>query len=191
MKILFLDIDGVLNCDTTQERLGEEFGIFRSFMGIDLQLLDRLKRWLIGQPEVEVVLSSTWRLKRRMAEEVRRQGIEYIGTTRNLTNRATEVDDWLAAHPQVTHYAILDDILQFSARQRPHFVKTSAKHGLREKDLRALEVILDLKSAGGTFEGPITLSLVQQAMTILDANQPDSEDQTIMIFPYEPTIKAP
>ena len=147
MKVLFLDIDGVLNCDTTQERLGEEFGIYRAFMGVDLRLCDLLKRWLIVNADVDVVLSSTWRLDERMAAEVRRQGIDFIDMTRSMKNRATEVDDWLGRHSRVTHYAILDDIQQFSASQRAHFVKTSFKHGLRKKDLDSIEVILDLVMA--------------------------------------------
>lgn len=146
MRVLFLDIDGVLNCETTWERLGEEFGVYRAMVGIDFRLVERLKDWLRSHPEVEVVLSSTWRLDERMAAEVKRRGVDYIGMTRNLGSRAKEIDDWLNAHPQVTHYAIIDDISQFSAVQQAHFVRTSFVHGLREKDLKSLEVILELRS---------------------------------------------
>ena len=142
MKVLFLDIDGVLNRDTTEEKLGPEFGIYASFMGIDAKLRDMLRNWLDAHPNVDVVLSSTWRLDERMAAEVRRQGIDFIDVTRNLKNRATEIDEWLSRHPQVTHYAILDDIRQFSAVQQIRFVQTSYVHGLREKNLKAIEVIL-------------------------------------------------
>ena len=147
MKVLFLDIDGVLNCETTWERLGEEFGVFTGMMGIDFRLVERLKDWLRDHPEVKVVLSSTWRLDERMAAEVRRRGIDFIGVTRNLVNRTREIDDWLAAHPEVTHYAILDDIPQFSNAQRQRFVRTAYAHGLQYKDLALIEVILEVADA--------------------------------------------
>lgn len=145
IKVLFLDIDGVLNCESTRERLGEGFGIYAAFMGIDLRLLDLLKRWLIEHPDVNVVLSSSWRLDKRMAEEVQRQGIEYIDMTADLGQRGKEIDDWLSRHV-VTHYAILDDIQQFRGHQQPHFVQTSYIHGLRQKNLDKVASILELEN---------------------------------------------
>lgn len=145
MKVLFLDIDGVLNCETTWERLGDEFGIYRAMMGIDFRLVELLKDWLRDHPEVEVVLSSTWRLDERMAAEVKRRGIDFIAMTRNLGPRSREIADWLAAHPQVTHYAILDDIPQFAATQQRHFVRTRYVHGLQFKDLQRVSQILEVR----------------------------------------------
>jgi len=144
MKVLFLDIDGVLNCDTTKEKLGPDFGIYAAFMGLDARLVAMLKEWLARFPEVKVVLSSTWRLDERMAAEVKRQGIDFIDMTKNLKNRAIEVDEWLNRHPEVTHYAILDDIRQFNGPQQRKFVQTSFVHGLRPKNLGTLAAILDL-----------------------------------------------
>lgn len=145
MRVLFLDIDGVLNCESTKERLGDEFGIFRAFMGIDARRLALLKDWLAAHPGVKVVLSSTWRTDERMAAEVRRQGIDFIDMTPNLGKmRGLELNAWLAEHPEVTHYAILDDIQQFMPQQRPFFVQTSFVHGLRAKNLKHLETILEL-----------------------------------------------
>lgn len=145
MKVLFLDIDGVLNCQSTWERLGDEFGIYRAMMGLDFRLVELLKDWLRDHPEVEVVLSSTWRLDERMAAEVKRRGIDFIGMTRNLGQRGKEIDDWLRAHPQVTHYAILDDIRQFAATQQQHFVRTRYAVGLQFKDLQSIACILEVR----------------------------------------------
>lgn len=55
MKVLFLDIDGVLNRDGTRERIG-------GYVGLDKKLVDKLLGWLASHPEVQLVLSSTWRL---------------------------------------------------------------------------------------------------------------------------------
>src|SRR4029079_14037574 len=54
MKVIFLDIDGVLNCDRTPNP--------RNFpYVVDRRLLARLKK-LLKQTRAKVVLSSSWRL---------------------------------------------------------------------------------------------------------------------------------
>lgn len=141
MKVLFLDIDGVLNNETTVERLTE--GIFKGFIGLDKRLVDLLLQWLKGK-DIIVVLSSTWRLDARQLYEIDLAGIPIYAVTRNLGQRGKEVADWLAAHPKVTHYAILDDIKQFRPEQMPHFVRTNYVDGLRPKDLENVAVILEL-----------------------------------------------
>lgn len=143
MKVLFLDIDGVLNSKKTTEKVGGT-GLFKAFIGLDAGLVAMFKDWLAAHPDVKIVISSTWRLDEDLMDLVCDAGIPYIGVTRNMKNSAREVDDWLAAHPEVTAYAILDDIQQFNDRQRSCFVKTSYAHGLREKNLRSVEVILGL-----------------------------------------------
>lgn len=140
MKVLFLDIDGVLNCPTTTEKVGR--GPFAAFLGLDARLVGMLRDWLAENPDVKIVISSSWREDKDQLDLIREAGIPFLSFTPNMKNRATEIDYWLTANPEVTAYAILDDIEQFNDRQRPHFVRTSYEHGLREKDLRALEVIL-------------------------------------------------
>jgi hypothetical protein len=141
MKVLFLDIDGVLNCESTKEKIGGS-GPYRSMHGLDARLLKMLLSWLDKHPDVQVVISSTWRQQPETLCAIADAGIPYIGITRTMRNRATEIDDWLSRHPDVSHYAILDDIQQFNAAQRPRFVQTSYVHGLRGKDLRRIEDIL-------------------------------------------------
>lgn len=53
MKIIFLDVDGVLNCPTTTERCGK-------YSGIDKNCLSRLKN-VIDLTGAEIVLISTWK----------------------------------------------------------------------------------------------------------------------------------
>lgn len=143
MKVLFLDIDGVLNCATTQEKVGR--GTFAAFPGLDARLVGLLGAWLLEHPEVSVVISSSWRLDEDQLDLIREAGIPFIGITRNMTNRATEIDDWLNAHPEVETFAILDDIEHFSAWWRPYFVKTAYETGLTEADLRKVEGILYMR----------------------------------------------
>jgi hypothetical protein len=142
VKVLFLDIDGVLNNESTKERVG--VGIFAGMVGLDARLVKLFLDWHANHPEIQVVLSSTWRLDDRMHALVR----DAIGcgmVTPNMGSRRKEIDfvlDWL----KPTHYAILDDIAQFSAEQQPHFVQTSYVHGLRERNLRKIEEILGIEA---------------------------------------------
>lgn len=145
MKYLFLDIDGVLNNDSTKEHVSQ--GRFKGFAGLDKRLLGLFLDWIKDKP-IEVVMSSTWRLDQDQLAEMALSGLRWIGVTPNLGHRGKEVDAFLASkfYPsgQVQEYAILDDIRQFNSHQLPHFVQTSYIHGLRPKDLKKLERILKL-----------------------------------------------
>lgn len=54
MKVIFLDIDGVLNWIGTEDRLN-------GFIGLDPVLIERFNRIIDAHPDVKIVISSTWR----------------------------------------------------------------------------------------------------------------------------------
>lgn len=143
MKVLFLDVDGVLNCESTKERIGPEGGIFASFVGIDQRLLKLFQDWRRDKP-IEVVLSSSWRTDERLMAHLKKHGLEWLDTTSNLGYRGREIDAWLMEHDVGKNFAILDDIQQFYPWHHSHFVQTSYIHGLREKNLKKVEAILQL-----------------------------------------------
>lgn len=131
MKILFLDIDGVVNCVTTAQR-------HRGVIGIDpymALLVDRI----IQATGCEVVLSSTWRLFPESRKEVEKQVCKFIDVTKSMPliggaemhERGKEVEEWLSRHPQVERYAILDDGTDFMPHQ-PLF-KTMWSTGLTQE----------------------------------------------------------
>jgi hypothetical protein len=136
MKVIFLDIDGVLNCATTRER-------FRGAVGIDGQLLHRFKM-ILNQTAAEVVLSSTWRLFPDMRDELRLLGVKIKDITPDNKGglRGDEIAKWLWDHPEVSTYAILDDDSDMLAEQLPNFFKTTWEKGLTGKVAR--EVIKHL-----------------------------------------------
>lgn len=142
MKVLFLDIDGVLNNEKTKERLGPEAGIFANFIGIDKRLLKLFQDWLADKP-IEVVISSSWRTDERMLKVLADHGLRWLDITPNRGYRGREIEEWLKGK-HVARYAILDDIQQFYGHQYRHFVQTSYIHGLRPKNLKKLEAILKL-----------------------------------------------
>lgn len=143
MKVLFLDIDGVLNT--------------KNFDCFDNRLLDRAKVVLINQfvikHDIRVVISSTWRTWYEY-EEMKsiffyagfEQPDRIIGVTDCFSSfRGDEIDDWLDKHPEVTHYAILDDGFDFY-----HYHQTIHPfwfEGITEVHIKALNQFYDEKYA--------------------------------------------
>lgn len=157
MKVLFLDIDGVVNCENTFQR-------HRGWIGIDPHMA-----FLVGKIQLDtdckVVLSSSWRHGEESKAEVRRQVVDFIDVTPSLprpmgtgveyAERGKEILAWIKTHNDirkvldekkyehelVTKYAILDDDSDFLPEQ-PLF-KTSWKHGITEKIAKAVTEYLN------------------------------------------------
>lgn len=127
MKVLFLDVDGVLNCRTTKERF-----VRGGFIGIDPKKVALVKQ-IIKETGCEIVLSSSWRLEVDTAFHVAEHLRLYDMTpdNRGLSDRGCEIVAWLEHHLDVTKYAILDDNTDFH-RDQPLF-KTTFDEGLTEK----------------------------------------------------------
>jgi HAD domain in Swiss Army Knife RNA repair proteins len=103
MKIIFLDIDGVLNCKTTPNP--------RNFPYIvDKKLLVRLHR-LLYKSKAKVVLSSTWRYDPVGVFAAKHWGIPFIDVTPDIPRRPRrdEILAWLKKHPDVKRFAVIDD----------------------------------------------------------------------------------
>jgi len=102
-KVIFLDIDGVLNCDKTPNP--------RKFpYVVDKRLLARLKR-LLAKTRAQVVLTSSWRLDPVGLLAAKYWRIPFVDTLPDLPKKARrdEILSWLAAHPKTRRYAIIDD----------------------------------------------------------------------------------
>jgi hypothetical protein len=103
MKVIFLDIDGVLNCDKTPNPRGFPYIV-------DKKLLARFEK-LLQRTGAKVVLSSTWRCDPVGLFAARHYGVPFIGTCpdKRRSSRCKELLAWLKAHPNVTRYIVLDD----------------------------------------------------------------------------------
>jgi hypothetical protein len=112
MKVLFLDIDGVLNCLGTRQT-------YRGFVGIDPALAQQIVK-IQRDSGCKVVLASSWRLFVDGRDEVEKQVCDILDVTPNLPGgfRGDEVRAWLDEHPEVTRYAIVDDDVDFHDGQR-------------------------------------------------------------------------
>ena len=103
MKVIFLDIDGVLNSKQTPNPRKFPFVV-------DAVPLARLER-LIALTGAHCVLSSNWRFDPvgRLAAEYFR--IPFIDTVPDEPDksRCDEIRDWLKTHPDVDRFIVIDD----------------------------------------------------------------------------------
>ena len=164
MKVLFLDVDGVLNCTYTFQRTYErwkETGAatkgpeFAWPMGhLDDALVPNLNP-IVEQTGCKIVLSSSWRVIAKIPDFrnwVSQKGFKYpeaiIDRTRSSVGddpdgRGNEIKDWLTAHPEVTAYVILDDDSQDIVRVHPNnFVNTNGNEGLTDEKVQAAIAVL-------------------------------------------------
>jgi hypothetical protein len=141
VKILFLDVDGVLNCSSTRQR-------YKGFIGIDPKLATIVQR-IIGETECQVVLSSVWRLEEDSRSAVRKQVCNFMDITKNLgfVQRGNEVAEWLErAGDDIERYAILDDNSDFFPEQ-PLF-QTKWYNGLTDEIADRVIAHLNNKEVG-------------------------------------------
>lgn len=140
MRVLFLDIDGVLNSDHTTERISG-LGIFTGFTGLDTTLLDRYLKWIDGKPYY-VVLSSSWRQHDVLHDYLRAFGVTFEDKTPRFSYRGDEVTAWLREHPETIAYAILDDTDEFDPEHYDNFVQTNPITGVTDLDLKRVDKLL-------------------------------------------------
>lgn len=121
-KILFLDIDGVLNVITKD--YDEYGGIFHPHFVANL-------KDICDKTSCKLVITSTWRFMglERLSQMWSHRELpgKIIGRTPLLdTKRGEEIKHWLENSPNtVDKYCIIDDDTDFLPEQMPYFVKTS------------------------------------------------------------------
>jgi hypothetical protein len=135
MKIIFLDIDGVLNCRNTPNP--------RKFPYIvDQSLLARFTE-LLRRTGASVVLSSTWRYDPIGVCAAKYYRIPFVDVTPDLPKqpRRDEILEWLRDHPEVDRFVVVDDE-DDELDQLPLF-QPSARTGLTEELIHAITLYLD------------------------------------------------
>ncbi len=151
MKVLFLDIDGVLNDHTYREDVDSTT--------MDPRNVYYLNEILREVPDLKIVVSSAWRyLVHRGAMSLK--GFESLLRTHWITckdrlvgltrldatpaePRGGQILEWILGSPEpVTAWVVLDDLdLDLGANQW-RFVRTNGKKGLRDEDAkRAIQIL--------------------------------------------------
>ena len=133
MKVLFLDIDGVVNKQENYDR-SKNMGPYP---------IDSYCAFLVGRIQLqtgcEVVLSSSWRLHPEGVQNVSKRVVRLLDKTPCLSGiRGDEVQAWLDKYPEFDKYAILDDDMDFYVYQAPNFFKTTFQDGLTEEIAEAV-----------------------------------------------------
>ena len=148
-KIIFLDVDGVLNSMKFDRWLQDHH--MKQYYGyelLDQNALLNLKD-IVFVTGADIILSSSWRLSNKCCEELRQQllpyGLRFIDKTVCLCqeNRGEEIKEWLSRHPEVDHFVILDDEDEFKDDLlKNNFVETTFEEGLLEQHAaKAIEIL--------------------------------------------------
>ncbi len=152
MKIIFLDIDGVLNCESSKSRSP------CGFIGIDDSRV-KLLREIVEATEAKIVLISTWQKEwkpegltetgRYLIRKLWRKRLYLFSRTGRYSwnDRGLGIAEWLKKCPEeVESWIVLDDEI-FDDYPRygimPHLVQTDFyQEGLTEKHVkRAIELL--------------------------------------------------
>ena len=132
MKVVFLDIDGVLNSDEYISRIKHS-----NVKGIQREIdVDRVKLLTkaLNETGAKVVVTSTWRLTKYIGlieELLASYGIR-IDTTPFIDNeRGLEIKKWLSENQDVENFVIVDDEVfdSFDEGLLEKLVKISDKNG--------------------------------------------------------------
>src|ERR1044072_3662772 len=138
MKVIFLDIDGVLNCETTPNPRKVPYII-------DSHLLARYLN-LAATTEAKTVLLSTWRHDPAGRWSARYYGVPFSDVIPDMpeSSRRDEIRAWLTVHPEVTRYIVLDDE-DDDLDDLPVF-QPSSKTGLTDEVVKAAAAYLNGKT---------------------------------------------
>lgn len=154
MKIVFLDVDGVLNSQRIANRIGwgghfdESEEATHDNVKWGQSLVDNLKE-IVQKTGAQIVISSTWRkffsiqkFKDMFAVYNFNDAPVIDKTPGGYANRGLEINRWLADNPSVTGYVILDDYPDFLPEQNVFYVETDPEIGLTEQDRdRAIQIL--------------------------------------------------
>lgn len=143
MKVIFLDIDGVLNSDAYDKERDAKDG------NIDVSRLPLLKR-LIDETGAKAVLSSSWRehwerdeglmsdTGLELTDTFRQAGIEIFDKTSVMSSRSEEISHWLSLHPETEGFIIFDDNIFGWGELSGRLIRTNKKigRGLEEEHIK-------------------------------------------------------
>ena len=133
MRIIFLDYDGVVNTLCFQDvNESPNFNFPEDNKVNNTQAIGWLNR-LCKETGAKIVVTSTWRKYKNYKECLYNAGlnkeIEIIDNTDDKGyTRIAEIRRWLALHPEVKSYVILDD--DFIEKDNKHWIKTETYIGI-------------------------------------------------------------
>ena len=165
-KIIFLDIDGVLNSKFWYSKMDDDTPKDKWGYAFDPVSVANLKR-IVDETGAGIVISSSWRcfglpVLRKMWEARKLPGRIIDATPDSMCDkdmlamdidfdlidpgaiRGYEIREWLSRHGKnVSHYAILDDMYEMLLEQQSHLVMTDSEIGISDADADRIIGILN------------------------------------------------
>lgn len=139
-RLIFLDIDGVLNGENYYNRIIDEgvdlSDILNNFDKEAIKILYRI----VETTKAKIVISSTWRFQENIKEILENVGFNLDdivgGTPRLRAPRGYEIQKWLMDNKDKLDndltYVILDDDSDMLDEQLHNFIRTSGRTGLTD-----------------------------------------------------------
>jgi hypothetical protein len=195
MKILFLDVDGVLN---RLDRQGEYLETtpapwMTGHTVVDLNIVAMFNHVTAQVPGLKIVVSSTW----RSYAANREQFCAMTGVVASLIHddwrtpaaafRGAEIEEWLGLHTEVESYAIVDDLDDGIAKiHGKRFIRVPCTTGLNlDQTDRWLKIFgyrirrkdFTVVTLGGPVESTLIIpdSAIQRELIIDLADQPPTQ----------------
>jgi hypothetical protein len=161
-KVIFLDIDGVLNSNFWNEDHQREISDGKYIDAEKVKLLSGL----VKESGASIILHSGWRFwfdaqvqptrpeAEYLTDLLGKEGMAVAGMTPDLTTeeiretkkfskvKADEILLWLKEHPETESWVVIDDLELHNDDIAKCQVMTDAEHGLTEADVeKALEIL--------------------------------------------------
>ena len=152
MNIIFLDIDGVLNCGGTEDLAPS------GCIGVEDMMIRNLKK-IVDDTGAKIVLTSTWKSEWSKGADYKSEDFNYLEnrlrefnitifdkTNDHISNRGEGIKKYLRTHPEITNWVVIDDFIfdDYDDKISKHFIHTDQCYGLTFK--RALEAIESLNN---------------------------------------------
>jgi hypothetical protein len=163
-KVIFLDIDGVLNTQDWHSRMTKDTPRDEFGYAFDPVAVANLAR-IIEETDAVIVISSSWKFygvpKLRQMWKIRNLPGTILDITPNTVSdgmllnanleefqlgvcRGNEIKEWLSKHKgEVSNYVIIDDFDDLLPEQMSHAVITNTLIGISESDAEKAIAILN------------------------------------------------
>ena len=152
MKVIFLDIDGVLNANEDFGGRNKPNPSIHGILGVTTARIKRLKQ-IVDKTDAKIVLTSSWKeayinntkyhvdiYGKYLREKLRKSNVYIFDTTLNYESKGSEyrgagIKAWLNAHKNVTNWIVLDDEIfcDYDKDIMNHLIKTSYETGLTDE----------------------------------------------------------
>lgn len=145
MKVIFLDVDGVLNSQSWFKKHHHDKGL--SLEEWRINQIDpkaaKLVKEIVDKTGAKIVLSSSWRGHKAVNSALFKGfGLEIMDETPRgirvtygeetlYTFRGLEIYYYLDHHPEIKEYVIIDDDTDMLYYQREHFIHTFSSEGIK------------------------------------------------------------